>query len=68
MWGGGEKVDAGVDGGGEEHEQPELLPHPQPGVEPGGEARVLCPPAGVDILTRRLHLASWRYAAKTPGR
>ena len=45
MWGGGEKVDAGVDGGGEEHEQPELLPHPQPGVQPDGEARVLCAPA-----------------------
>ena len=44
MWSEGEEVDAGVDGGGEEHEQAQLLPHPQPGVQPEGEAGVLGAP------------------------
>ena len=38
------EVDAGVDGSREEHQQPELLPHPQPGVQPQGEDGVLCSP------------------------
>ena len=49
MWCRGEEVDAGVDGGGEEHEQAQLLPHSQPGVEPDGEAGVLCAPAGRQV-------------------
>ena len=43
-----EEVDAGVDGGGEEHEEAELFPHSQPGVQPEGEAGVLCAPAEIE--------------------
>ena len=39
-----EEVDAGVDGGGEEHEEAQLLPHPQPAVQPAGEGGVLGAP------------------------
>ena len=37
----GEHVDDGVEGGGEEHEQPQLLPHAQPTGQPLRKARVL---------------------------
>ena len=43
-----EEVDAGVDGGGEKHEEAELFPHSQPGVQPEGEAGVLCAPAEIE--------------------
>ena len=38
-----------VETGGEEHEQAELLPHPQPLVEPVREAGVLGAPGQLDV-------------------
>ena len=34
-------VEAAVDGGGEQHQQAQVLPHPQPGVQPPRELGVL---------------------------
>ena len=51
----GEEVDAGVDGGGEQHEEPQLLPHPQPVVQPAREGGVLSAPGvtGKQVIIRK---------------
>ena len=51
----GEEVDAGVDGGGEQHEEPQLLPHPQPVVEPSRKGGVLGAPGvtGKQVIIRK---------------
>ena len=36
-----QRVEGGVHRGGEQHQEAELLPHPEPGVQPAGEHRVL---------------------------
>lgn len=38
-----------MEAGGEEHEEAELLPHPEPLVQPVGEARVLGAPGQLDV-------------------
>ena len=43
-----QRVEAAVDGGGEQHQQTQLLPHPQPGVQPEGETGVLGAPGMVE--------------------
>ena len=50
-----EEVDAGVDGGGEQHEEPQLLPHPQPVVEPSRKGGVLGAPGvtGKQVIIRK---------------
>ena len=42
-----QRVEAAVDGGGEQHQQTQLLPHPQPGVQPEGKTGVLGAPGMV---------------------
>ena len=44
-----QRVEGGVHRGGEQHQQAELLPHPEPGVQPAGEHRVLGAPAQLQV-------------------
>ena len=52
VWGVEQCVECGVHRGGEQHQEAQLLPHPEPGVQPGGEQGVLGAPHQLEIRSQ----------------